>query len=199
MSLTHWLRSAHRLRQSMAAPPLPQGNMNRLGIALLIFNFVLLAGCAGGNAIDQGVPQAAFDTAGPPLPPAERPDESAGSETESQTAEQAPGRVSTTIRIPEPAPRRVKSAAQTGSRDPLAAGSGQASVTGTYPNINDEPARSLQQMSDAQRDVLLAQMQALAQAHSRGQVSTAEYNRRLALLRRLAATHSNEAIRKIEE
>ena len=54
-------------------------------------------------------------------------------------------------------------------------------------------------MSDAQRNALLAEMQALAQAHSRGQVSTAEYNRRLALLRRLAATHSQEAIRKIEE
>jgi hypothetical protein len=83
--------------------------------------------------------------------------------------------------------------------DPLFTGSGQAATTGAYPNINLEPHGATQQLTDAQRDLLLAQMQALAEAHSQGKVSAAEYERRLALLRRLAATHSQETIKSIEE
>ncbi len=128
--------------------------MKNTGITLLIFNCLVLAGCAGGNAIDEAVPQAAFGASGP-----------------------------------QPA---------AANSDPLFTSSGQAAQTGTYPNINREPRGAVPQMSDAQRDALVAQMQALAQAHSRGLVSTAEYRRRLAELRQLGATHSDATIKIIE-
>ena len=54
-------------------------------------------------------------------------------------------------------------------------------------------------MTDEKRDALLEQMQALSVAQQRGRMSTAEYQRRVAALRRLANTHSADTIEKIEE
>ncbi|MFZ2101958.1 MAG: hypothetical protein WAU86_15470 [Oricola sp.] len=136
--------------------------MKEIGIALLIFNALALAGCAGGNAIDRAVPQAAVANTAAPVQTPEDP--AAFAET-----------------------------------DPVFAGSGRATLTGVYPNINSEPRAATQQLTDAERDALVAQMQALADAHAKGTVSTAEYQRRLAALRDLAATHSSETIAKIEE
>ena len=48
------------------------------------------------------------------------------------------------------------------------------------------------------RDALLAEMQALAAARSQGLVSAAEYQRRLAELRQIGATHSDATIKIIE-
>ncbi|MAS04890.1 MAG: hypothetical protein CL534_09425 [Ahrensia sp.] len=142
--------------------------MKNIGITLLIFNCLGLAGCAGGNAIDEAVPQAAFGDADAPVPPA-RP----GAEAAAATA-------------PEPAP------------DPLFSSSGQAALNGAYPNINNEPRGAAPQMTDAGRDALLAKMQALAAARSQGLVSAAEYQRRLAELRTIGATHSDATIKIIE-
>jgi len=143
--------------------------MKNIGITLLIFNCLGLAGCAGGNAIDEAVPQAAFGEAGAPVP-AERPGAQAA----------VPGA--------KPAPEP----------DPVFSGSGQAARTGSYPNINVEPRGAAPQMTDAGRNALLAQMQALAAARSQGLVSAAEYQRRLAELRTLGATHSDATIKIIE-
>jgi len=141
--------------------------MKNIGITLLIFNCLALAGCAGGNAIDEAVPQAAFGDARAPVPAA-RPEAAA------------------TAGKPAPAD------------DPLFSGSGQASASGAYPNINVEPRGAAPQMTDAGRDALLAQMQALAAARSQGLVSAAEYQRRLAELRQIGATHSDATIKIIE-
>lgn len=144
--------------------------MKKIGIALLIFNSLVLAGCAGGNAIDRAVPQAAFSQSAVPLPPTARPEVAAEA--------QAPA---------EPPP------------DPLFESSGQATLTGDYPNINIEPRRATAQLTDAQRDELVLQMQALAEARAQGNVSAAEYERKLAQLRLLAETHSQSTIDSIEE
>lgn len=147
--------------------------MKNIGITLLIFNCLGLAGCAGGNAIDEAVPQAAFGDAAAPVP-AQRPGAQA-------SAMAGPGAAAA-----EPEP------------DPVFSGSGQAVRTGSFPNINDEPHGAAPQMSDAGRDALLAQMQALSAARSQGLVSAAEYQRRLAELRTLGETHSDATIRIIE-
>jgi len=133
--------------------------MKKIGIALLIFNTLALTGCAGGGAIDRGVPQAAFADA---------------TATQAGTEGQAPP-------------------------DPLFESSGQAALTGDYPNINVEPRGAVAQLTDAQRDELVAQMQALSRARAQGSVSNAEYERKLAELNRLAATHSQETIDTIGE
>jgi hypothetical protein len=152
---------------------IPLGNMKKIGIALLIFNILPLAGCAGGNAIDRAVPQAAFAETSVPLPaPAVR--EGA-------------------------APDETQPAAEALPPDPTFEGSGQASLTGAYPNINVEPHGAVEQLSDTERDGLVLQMQALAEAHAQGNVSNAEYQRRLEQLRLLAATHSQNTIESIEE
>lgn len=148
--------------------------MKNIGIPLLIFKCLILAGCAGGNAIDEAVPQAAFGDAGAPVP-AQRPSLEAA-----------------VVPAPKPAPQAAA------APDPLFAGSGQATQTHTYPNINREPRGAAPQMSDAERDMLLTQMQALGQAHAQGLVSSAEYRRRLAELRKLGATHSDATIKIIE-
>ena len=150
--------------------PFPKGNMKNIGITLLIFNCLGVAGCAGGNAIDEAVPRAAFGDVGAPVPAA-RPD--------------APA-VAATALEPE------------ATRDPLFSGSGRAAVSGAYPNINNEPRGAAPQMTDAGRDALLTEMQALAAARSRGLVSSAEYRRRLAELRAIGATHSDATIKIIE-
>jgi hypothetical protein len=152
---------------------LPQGNMKKIGIALLIFNMPVLAGCAGGNAIDQAVPQAAFADANAPVP-ADRP---------ATDAAASPG-------------TDDSAAADT---DPVFSGSARVAETGTFPNINEEPHGATAQLTDAQRDALVAEMQVLGETHARGGISTAEYQRRLEQLRLLAATHSDDAIKKIEE
>jgi hypothetical protein len=144
--------------------------MKNIGITLLIFNCLGLAGCAGGNAIDQAVPQAAFGDVGAPVPGA-RPD--------------APT-VAANALEPVAAP------------DPLFEGSGRAALSGNYPNINNEPRGAAPQMTDAGRDALIAEMQALSAARSRGLVSPSEYQRRLAELRTIGATHSEATIKLIE-
>lgn len=136
--------------------------MKNTGIAFLIVSSLSLTACAGGNAIDDGVPQAAFGEAGPPA-------QSDFSSTQSATGP-----------------------------DGVFSGSGEARQTGTYPNINRVPSGAAPQLTDDQSKLLVAEMQALSLAHSRGQVSTAEYNRRLAVLRQLAATHSDAVLEIIE-
>lgn len=151
--------------------------MKRLSAAALIFSGLIVAGCAGGNVIDEAVPQAAFGDVGPDQ-------QQANGQGAVQPGADPFGQAA--------AGTNAEAAAYSGSQPP--AGDGRS-----YPNINSEPSPSLMQMSDEQRAALLSEMQALADAHARGVVSSAEYNRRLAELRRLAATHSDEAIKIIED
>ena len=146
--------------------------MKNIGIASLLFNSLVLAGCAGGNAIDEAVPQAAFGN---------------------------PAGASQASVIPADKPEDAYPVAPPAAdADPVFSGTGRANLTGTYPNINREPRGAVAQLTDEQREAMLAEMQALALAHSKGEVSSAEYNRRLMTLRRLAATHSDEVIQIIE-
>ena len=70
--------------------------------------------------------------------------------------------------------------------------------TGTYPNINDEPRPSLEQFSAGERAALVARARAVRQAHNQGRISDAVFRRQLAQLRRLARTHSDDMVARIE-
>lgn len=76
--------------------------------------------------------------------------------------------------------------------------SGAASKTGAFPNINDEPPPSENQITDAERAVMMAEMQALQAELDAGRVPTESSAARMAALQRLAATHSAEVLRRIE-
>ncbi|MEM9999477.1 MAG: hypothetical protein AAF940_01235 [Pseudomonadota bacterium] len=69
--------------------------------------------------------------------------------------------------------------------------------TGTFPNINEERAPSLRQFTPEERESLSAYMAELSALHQGGQLSTAQYERRLAYLQNLARTHSRDALRQI--
>lgn len=140
--------------------------MTLLRIVSFIAVGITASACAGGNAIDSGVPQAAIaPVAAEPLPAPVQPGQ--------EIAAQAPAPVEDTS-------------------------SGAPRNTGTFPNLNDEPARSTNQLTDAERDALMAEMQALQAQQQAGRVSAAAYQRRLAELKRLAATHSSTTIERIE-
>ncbi|TCD12395.1 hypothetical protein [Oricola cellulosilytica] len=141
---------------------------NRTCLAWLTIAALSVAGCAGGNAIDKGVPKTAFSEAAAPAAP---------SEPAAGTAAAFP---------PPPG-------------DSVFTGTGVVAATGEFPNINEMPQGETAQMTDAQRDALVAQMTALSAAHANGRISPAQYQRRLAELRRLGATHSTATIRTIEE
>lgn len=145
----------------------------------MCFVAVAAVGCAGGNAIENAVPQAAF------AEPAGTPDSPQGAEiTEEASAAVA---VEPGLLPPEE------------ETDPVFTGTGQVANTGRYPNLNIEPRAATAQMSDTERDILIQQMSSLNAAHGNGQISEAEYRRRVAELRRLAETHSGETIERIEK
>jgi hypothetical protein len=156
----------------------------RTGVLALVVVSVA-AGCAGGNAIDRGVPQAAFIDDSAPFPPPAQPPDAITTPATANEAASAPAPSGTeAAEVPE---------------DPLFTGSGQASTTGNYPNINATPHGATSQLSDSQAAALKDQMAALAKAQDEGRVSPAQYSRRLAELRRLAATRSEEVIKQIEQ
>lgn len=70
--------------------------------------------------------------------------------------------------------------------------------TGAYPNINVEPPPASTHITDAERAALLAEMRALQAGVAAGRVSPQASAARLAELERLAATHSDEVLRRIE-
>ncbi|QBK30861.1 hypothetical protein [Roseitalea porphyridii] len=70
--------------------------------------------------------------------------------------------------------------------------------TGAYPNINVEPPPASTHITDAERAALLAEMRALQAGVAAGRVSPEASAARLAELERLAATHSEEVLRRIE-
>lgn len=158
----------------------PQGNMKHIAKWGFLVTGLAVTGCAGGgNFIDEAVPRAAFGQAEPASAPAPQ---------EGQTADALMD-----------APSRAADPAAASDMDPVFSGSGAANITGVYPNMNVEPRGATAQMTDEQRDVLYSQMRALATAHASGQVSTADYERRLAVLRKLAESHSLDTIEKIEK
>ena len=65
--------------------------------------------------------------------------------------------------------------------------------TGTYPTFDGQLTAANAQIGDEEAAGNEAQLSALAQARSNGSVSEAEYQRRLAELRRLAAEHGRDA------
>ncbi|WP_421850756.1 hypothetical protein [Oricola sp.] len=139
-----------------------------------------VAGCAGGNAIDRAVPQAAFSQ---PV----------------DSSQQQSGATAQTANASAPSEEQREILPPTATADPVFSGSGQIADTGQFPSHIAQPRGATEQMTDEKRDALLEQMQALSVAQQRGRMSTAEYQRRVAALRRLANTHSADTIEKIEE
>jgi hypothetical protein len=80
---------------------------------------------------------------------------------------------------------------------PVASSSGPTN-TGAFPNINNEAAPSQNQITDAERAAMLVEMQALQAQLDAGRVPTSSSQARLAELQRLAATHSDEVLCRIE-
>lgn len=93
--------------------------------------------------------------------------------------------------LPPPASPAVETA-------PAPAQVGAPRNTGTYPNINDEPPPASNHISDAERVELLAEMQALQAGIAAGRISPEASAARMAELERLAATHSDAVLRRIE-
>ncbi len=71
-------------------------------------------------------------------------------------------------------------------------------VTGTYPSLSAPLEAAGEQMSDSEAAAIGARLEALAGARRAGAISQAEYQRRLAALRKLARTHDTEATGEIE-
>lgn len=140
-------------------------------VSILAIAMSALAACSTGKAIDEGVPQAAYPEAPDPLPAPVQPG--------TQTA-MAPETTATT------------------RTEPLFEGSGQVNRTGQYPNINVQPRGATTQMGTTEAANRMQQMQALSRALADGRISMAQYQRRLVELRKLAATHSQDTIEKIE-
>jgi hypothetical protein len=159
--------------------------------AALAVTMLLVAGCAGGNAIDRAVPEAAFAESSTPLPsPVEPGSEPVGTNTADPNENAALQTVAEETQSVLPPEQEY---------DPVFSGTGQVANTGEYPNLGLEPRGATTQMSDAQRNALLQQMRTLSISQQKGRISPAQYRRKVAELRRLAATHSSSTIRKIEE
>ena len=71
--------------------------------------------------------------------------------------------------------------------------------TGTYPEFRDEPTPQITNPSQADTNRIIAEMTALNAGHQAGKISTAQYNRRLAILKRLASSHSPAMLKRIDE
>lgn len=149
--------------------------LKRKGLNAMVWcGVIMLGGCTSTSTIDT-----AFSDLGAPaqtahLPPPARPTALTTPVGHNQAA---PG---------QPAGASLAPDAPAGPQD-----------TGVFPNINDEPAPTLSAETD--NAALLAQMQALAAAQANGRISPVAYQARMAELRRLAATHSSETLRQIED
>lgn len=142
-----------------------------------------VAGCAGGNPIDDAVPTAAAIGQPAEFPPPSEPGALTATATAAQEFPQPP------TATPPPVP----------AFDPAeAVSSGAPRDTGTFPTVNTEPPPATNQMTDAERARLLAEMNALRNQHERGQVDTEAYRKRLLYLQQLARNHSKDKIRQIE-
>lgn len=153
--------------------------------------------CAGGNAIDEGVPSTALQSAAlqteplEPFPEPARPDviaEVNGTETNEAANQQS-------VETPSIDAEPVQLA--TATPPPVPARTSGPRNTGTYPSLADEPAPSDNQFSNREARRLMAEMQALQRKQQAGVVDTESYKRRLAELQRLAQTHSDKKLRQI--
>lgn len=155
---------------------------------------VLVSACAGGNAIEEGVPSAAlgqFETA--PLPPPAQP---------LLDGVDAPvGIQAATVSVPQATLPDTAGAASIPAVTPPPANAlvtGAAVNTGTFPNSGIERNGATEQLSDEERDEKIAELRAL-QAQQQASTISPEANRaRLLELQRLARTHSQDTIRTIE-
>lgn len=141
--------------------------------ALCVAFCILISACAGGNAIEQGVPNAALNAGSTsPFPSPAEPG--------SQLAESATS-------APQPSAPPVSALA-----------SGSASNTGTFPNSAIERKGETDQITNAERDQMIAELEALKGQQQGNTVSVATYKKRLLELQRLAKTHSRDTIKTIE-
>lgn len=76
--------------------------------------------------------------------------------------------------------------------------SGGPKNTGTYPTFGKPLRAATHQMGAEEVRTNRADMEAIAAARASGAISEAEYQRRLAEMRRLAAEHGADAVRDIE-
>ena len=76
--------------------------------------------------------------------------------------------------------------------------SGGPKNTGTYPTFGKPLRAATHQMGAEEASANRADMEAIAAARASGQISEAEYQARLAEMRRLAAEHGTDAVKEIE-
>ncbi|WP_119939934.1 hypothetical protein [Neorhizobium sp. NCHU2750] len=69
--------------------------------------------------------------------------------------------------------------------------------TGTYPTFDHTLVAANEQIEDADYDKTEPKMAALARARNSGSISQAEYQKRVAEYRKLAADHGNDALNTI--
>lgn len=166
--------------------------MTRIKLSACVGLFcLLLTACAGGNAIDEGVPSAAVSSTplAPLPPPAEPLAEGA------QTGVTAPVATAAPVFPQQPA----IAATPTATAPPAnALVTGVPANTGTFPNSGIQRNGATQQLTDEERDEKIAELRAL-QAQQQANTISPETNRaRLLELQRLARTHSQDTIRTIE-
>lgn len=166
--------------------------MTRIKFSGLACAFCLLiTACAGGNAIEEGVPSAALQTNQPAaFPPPASP----------LAAGAAPTADSTTAPVFPQTPASAQvSTAPTATAPPASAlVTGAPANTGTFPNSGVERRGATQQLSDAERDQKIAELRALQAQQQANTISPAASRARLLELQRLAKTHSRDTIRTIE-
>jgi len=133
----------------------------------------MLAGCTSTSTIDTAFSDVGQPVASAPLDPLPAPSEP----VEPLNAPSAPVAGQPLVPVPS---------------------SGAAINTGAFPNINNEPPPSPNQITDAERAAMTAELQALQAELDAGRVPTESSAARMAELQRLAATHSAEVLRRIE-
>lgn len=170
-------------------------NMTRINFSASVGLFCLvLSACAGGNAIDEGVPSTAVSSATlAPLPPPAEPLAAPG-----QTALTLPDGAGATA-APVFPQQPSNAPVLTATAPPVdALVSGLPANTGIFPNSGLERNGATQQLSDQERDEKIAELRAL-QAQQQANVISPDANRaRMLELQRLARTHSQDTIRTIE-
>lgn len=158
-----------------------------------------LAGCAGGNAIDQGVPTTALSSqsgaadATSAFPPPAQPD---ATRVQQPVAEEPAVASVQTTAGPAPTPPPVNTLGEPAA-SPTPPPLPPRSVGGAFPQLGDEPASRLNPADLARNKALADQLDALRAQQESGQISAETYRLRLAELQRLGASHSDETLARI--
>ena len=151
----------------------------RIAIAACL---VALSGCTSTSQIDTALAIQPVAATRAPLPAPAEPGRDSATRGDAYPVQPAGAAIAS---APKPAPADLVP---------------QISVrnTGTFPNINEERAPALNQISEEERAAITAEMEALRAAHAAGRISASDYQARLAYLQRLAQSHSRDMVSRIE-